>query len=491
MIRVHEIKVKAGREVPDLKELAERRLNLPEGSVLSCRIAKESIDAREKPVIYRVFSLDIGSDLPDEYLIDAAKRKHLKWGKAVTEIYQPKTDGAKFTKRPVVAGFGPCGMFAGLVLAMAGAKPIILERGSSMEQRVKDVEAYWNGGKLDPESNVQFGEGGAGTFSDGKLTTGTKNPAQSFILKAFVDAGADPAIMYMQRPHIGTDVIRRAVVNIRKEIQKLGGEVRFNTKWVPGLIDTNCTILALGHSARDSFDILYESGYMIEQKPFSIGVRVEHEQSLIDMAQYGALHEELGIGPAEYKLNCHIGDRGVYTFCMCPGGEVVDSSSEDGYLVTNGMSYAARDGKYANSAVLCDVRTSDFESDHPLAGVWFQKKYEALAFEKGKGRLPKGEAAFESLPEFASSSIKKALPVFAKKIKGFDLPSEIYGIESRSSSPIRIKRDASGLALASDGSLISGIYPGGEGAGYAGGIMSAAVDGVRLAEFAIANSANY
>ncbi|MBR5926721.1 MAG: NAD(FAD)-utilizing dehydrogenase [Firmicutes bacterium] len=490
MIRVHEIKIKAERSLKeiDFKSLAEKRLNLPRGSVTVCNVAKESVDAREKPAVYRVFSLDIETDLPDEFIIDAAKRQHYKYTAAKTEIYRPETEGAAFKKRPVIAGFGPCGMFAGLVLAMAGAKPIILERGSSMEERIAKVEAFWEGKGLDPDTNVQFGEGGAGTFSDGKLTSGIKNPAKSFVLKTFVDAGADPVIMYMQRPHIGTDVIRKAVVNIRKEIERLGGEVRFNTKWSSGLIDTDCTILALGHSARDTFRELYESGYLLEQKPFSIGIRIEHPQELIDLAQYGARHEELGIGPADYKINCRIGDRGVYSFCMCPGGVVIDSSSEDGACVCNGMSYSARDGKFANSALLCDVKTSDFGSDDALAGVEFQKKYEELAYRNGGGKLPRGQAAFDSLPSFAEDAIKKAIPVFAKKIAGFDRPSEIYGIESRSSSPVRIKRDASGVALASDGSLIAGIYPGGEGAGYAGGIMSAACDGIRLAELAIKNS---
>ncbi|MDO5441177.1 MAG: NAD(FAD)-utilizing dehydrogenase [Bacillota bacterium] len=485
MIRVSGFKIRVGKTIDDMPLAVEKYLKLPAGTILSCNIVKESIDAREKPNIYKVYTLDISSDLEDEYLIDAAKRNRLKVSKSETEIYKPEINGAHFEKRPVVVGFGPCGMFAALVLAMAGAKTIVLERGAAMEERIKDVENFWNGGELKENSNVQFGEGGAGTFSDGKLTTGTKNRAQSFVLKTFVDAGASKEIMYKQHPHIGTDVIRKAVVNIRKEIESLGGEVRFNTKWVPGLIDTDCTILAIGHSARDTFKDLLDQNYMIEQKPFSIGVRVEHTQETIDMAQYGAKHQELGIGPAEYKLNCKIDDRGVYTFCMCPGGEVVDSSSEKNTCVTNGMSYSSRDGEFANAAVLCDVRTEDFGSVDPLAGAKFQQKYEELAYINGNGKLPKGEAAFNSLPDFASKAIKSALIVFGRKLKGFDKPVNIYGIESRSSSPIRIKRDANGEALASNGLVISGVYPGGEGAGYAGGIMSSACDGVRLAEFAI------
>lgn len=485
MIRISGFKINVTKKVENMSAAVEKYLKLPAGTILSCRIVKESLDAREKPIIYKVYTLDIESDLEDEYLKDAAKRNRLTVSKSETEVYKPEIEGAHFEKRPVVVGFGPCGIFAALVLAMAGAKPIVIERGACMEERIKDVENFWNGGELKENSNVQFGEGGAGTFSDGKLTTGTKNKAQSFVLQTFVDAGASEEILYKQHPHIGTDVIRKAVVNIRKEIEELGGEVRFNTKWVPGLIDTDCTILAIGHSARDTFKDLLDNNFLIEQKPFSIGVRVEHTQESIDIAQYGAKHEDLGISPAEYKLNCRIGDRGVYTFCMCPGGEVVDSSSEKNTCVTNGMSYSARAGKLANSAVLCDVRTEDFGSLDPLAGAKFQQKYEELAYINGNGKLPKGEAAFKSLPEFAADSIKSALTVFGKKIKGFDKPVNIYGIESRSSSPIRIKRDANGEALASNGLIISGVYPGGEGAGYSGGIMSSACDGVRLAEFAI------
>lgn len=465
--------------------LVEAYLRLPAGCISSCSIARESVDAREKPDIYRVFSLDIESELEDEYLMDAAKLQHYKVGKADSAVYEPITGCAHFEKRPVVAGFGPCGMFAALVLAMTGARPIVLERGEAMDRRVRAVENFWRGGELDPGSNVQFGEGGAGSFSDGKLTTGTRNPAHSFVLRSFVEAGADPGILYRQRPHIGSDVIRRAVVNIRKKIESLGGELRFGTRWTPGMTDSDCLILAIGHSARDSFRELLDAGYLIEQKPFSIGVRVEHTQECIDLAQYGARHEDLGIGPAEYKLSCRIGDRGVYSFCMCPGGEVINSSSAFGECVSNGMSYSARAGNYANAALLCDVRTSDFGSAHPLAGVEFQAFYERLAYENGGGRLPEGEAAFASLPVFAADSIKKALPVFGSKLKGFDKPERIYGVESRSSSPVRIKRDANGEALASDMSVISGVYPGGEGAGYAGGIMSAACDGIRLAEAAI------
>ena len=512
MVRIHDIKIRAGLFDFDLKGSLEAKLRLSPGALKGFRIAKESIDARQKPVVYKVVSVDVDADLPDSELIKRAKFEGFKAEPTPDESYTPVKCTKAFSKRPVVCGFGPCGMFAALILAEAGLEPIVLERGAAMDVRVKDVEEYWNGGKLNPSSNVQFGEGGAGTFSDGKLTTGKKDPAQIYVLETFADAGADPSILYKQKPHIGTDVLRHVVVTIRKKIQFLGGEIRFNSQLtdiivndgrVCGVvvngeerIDTDTVILGLGHSARDSFEMLYSRKLLIEQKPFSMGVRIEHKQADIDIAQYGRLHEYLGIGAAEYKLNCRVGDnRGVYTFCMCPGGQVVDSSSEEGAIVTNGMSYSARDGEYANSGLLCDVRTSDFGSDHPLAGMYFQEKYEKKAYEAGKGRVPKEKlAVFESdasvvkncLPDFVYDSLLEALPILDRKLKGFNDPnSDIYGIESRSSSPIRIKRNARGEALASDGSVIKGLYPAGEGAGYAGGIMSAATDGIHMAEMAM------
>ncbi len=487
---------------------------------------------------------------------------------------------AKMPLRPVVVGFGPCGMFAALLLAEMGYRPVVLERGKRVEDRVRDVQAFWAGAALNPESNVQFGEGGAGTFSDGKLTTQIKDRRIRKVLEEFSKAGGGEELLYKQKPHIGTDVLRVIVKNIREKIIANGGEIRFESR-MSGIrlensavsavevnggsgrggytLDTCVLITAIGHSARDTFRMLYEKGLPMQQKPFSIGVRIEHPQELINKAQYG----RQDIGAADYKLSYHCKNgRGVYTFCMCPGGEVIKAASQEGLTVTNGMSYSARDGRFANSGLLVDVRTSDFASEHPLAGVEFQEKYERLAFENGGGNyeLPtttwgefrdsyykrnaadksvlargadpadksapmNGAAAVEkadlkqtassnstvdsgkqlmseksvaisqkplisgksvvtsqnpviaSLPEFAAESICEAMPHLGRKLKGFDNPDAVMkAVETRSSSPVRILRDRSFEAE------IKGIFPGGEGAGYAGGIMSAACDGLRIAE---------
>ena len=535
MIRIHEIKLKTGVSTEKLLAKAENKMNVPRGTLNAVKIAKESLDAREKPLIYRVYSLDLISEKTDEWLAEACRKAKVRFD-TVNELKFEIPRLNATVSRPVVVGFGPCGMFAGLVLAKAGAKPVILERGASMEKRVAAVEAFWSSveqnsnstsgltaadAKFNPATNVQFGEGGAGTFSDGKLTTGTKSPYSRFILESFVDAGASPKILYKQKPHIGSDVLRNVVVNIRKQIEELGGEVLFETKlegiisengritgveiseahtngsktYSRRIIKTDAVILAAGHSARDTVRGLYTQGLAMEPKPFSMGVRIEHTQQLIDMAQFAATHEELGIGAADYKLNVRTKeDRGVYTFCMCPGGYVINASSHEGCVVTNGMSNSDRNAAYANSALLCDIRTSDYESEDPLAGIAFQEKYEHLAFIAGgsnyrlptesSGRFMQGNSLIdECLPDFVCKSLREAIPMLGRKLKGFDDPDAIlYGIESRSSSPVRIKRDAESLeALASDNSIIKGLYPAGEGAGYAGGIMSAAADGIKAA----------
>ncbi|MBR4150122.1 MAG: hypothetical protein IKR08_01940 [Firmicutes bacterium] len=521
MIRLDQIKLRAGEPDEALRAKIEKRLGMPSGSLGSFRVLSESVDARKKPEIYRVFNVAVpeGGDAPEKTYEDFLPRR---------------AAAGSFDERPVIAGFGPCGMFAALRLAQAGACPIVAERGASMDERVKAVEAFWGGGALDVMANAQFGEGGAGTFSDGKLTTGTKSPWSEYILRSFVRAGADPDILYRQRAHIGTDVLRRAVVNIRNEIIRLGGEIRFRTQltsvdvqggklrgvWLNGseYVKTGALIFAPGHSSRDSLRYFADLGLMMEQKPFSMGVRIEHLQRDIDAAQYGAPHGELGLWPAEYKLSVKLGSgRGVYTFCMCPGGFVVASASEPGLLVTNGMSLRARDGENANSAVLVDVRPEDLPSSDPLAGLAMQERYEGLAFELGGcdnfapaqrvgdflGTASRADALrcgsddpepsyrpgvcsadiSACLPPFVSGSLREALPLLGRKLRGFDAPGALLtAIESRSSSPVRIKRAASLEALAADGSVIEGLYPGGEGAGYAGGIMSAAQDGVRLAE---------
>ena len=504
MITLCEIKLKTGESVDRLPAKVEHRLHIPKGSVESVRIVKESIDSRKKPEIYRVFNIEIESNFSDEELKAACDAYKIKYKDTQTQnpIVFPIISNVK--TRPVVAGFGPCGMFAALALSKMGLRPIVIERGLSMDERVAAVDAFWNGGKLNPKANVQFGEGGAGTFSDGKLTTGTKSPFNRFVLETFVDAGASPSILFKQKPHIGTDVLRSVVVNIRKMIEDLGGEVFFDSKLeslsikdgkLTGIkledgkeIKTDTLVLALGHSARDTIRNLFEQGLKMEQKQFSMGVRIEHPQEMVDISQYGQKHEVLGIGPADYKLNVKTKDgRGVYTFCMCPGGFVVNASSFEGMVVTNGMSNSNRGSGTANSGYLCDVYTSDFGSDSPLAGVEFQEKYERLAFEVGGSdySLPK-ETVIEfktnsklkkCLPDFVYKSLKEALPLMNHKMAGFDRDDAIMtGVETRSSSPVRILRDENLETIG-----VHGIYPSGEGAGYAGGIMSAATDGIRVA----------
>lgn len=507
--RIHQIKLNIDEDhgafaAAIRKKLKQRRLKISD-----ITIVKESIDARKKPDVKLVYTLDFTCD--ERLPLDEAKVEDYDdmTADSMSE-YREKYEKLYFDeayKRPVIAGFGPCGMFAGLLLAEAGMRPIIIERGQAVEERMKSIERFWARGELDPESNVQFGEGGAGTFSDGKLTTGVKDVRIGKVLKEFVAAGADENILYKQKPHIGTDRLVDIVKNIRKKIEMLGGEVRFSTrledivteevqgrrvlraiKTSSGQIKTDKLILAIGHSARDTFNMLYENGLPMEQKPFSIGVRIEHPQAMINKAQYGDEKLAEKLGAADYKLNhrCE-GGRGVYTFCMCPGGHVINASSEEKTAVTNGMSNSRRNSETANSGLLVDVRTEDFGSDHPLAGVEFQRKYEHLAYEMGEGGLPKtsygsfrnseDDKVRQSLPVFAAEAIIEAMPHLGRKLKGFDSDDAVMtAVETRSSSPVRIRRDES-LQTS-----VIGIYPAGEGPGYAGGIMSAAVDGIKAAE---------
>ena len=551
MIQISGIKVKVPAGDVAFEALAAKRLGMKESDISRAVVLRESVDAREKPEIFRVFTLGVESKRGDGWLMAAAKKRRLACAQYEVDGFEIRElEERPEGPRPAVAGFGPCGMFAALALAKMGLRPIVLERGACMQDRVAAVAAFWAGGRPDPENNVQFGEGGAGTFSDGKLTTGTRSPYAGWILRTLVAAGAPESILYLAKPHIGTDVLRTAVVNIRKEIEAFGGEVRFGCRLesleIQGgklravtysgadgsgarrtfTLPCSALILATGHSARDTYKNLLSQNILMEQKPFSIGLRIEHPQELIDLAQYGARHEELGIGPADYKLNVKTASgRGVYTFCMCPGGYVINSSSEEGAIVTNGMSNAARDSGTANSALLADVLPEDYSAKylpegvspaHPLAGAALQEKYEKLAFALGGGRgcAPAqtvgsflGQPAAPSLPEaasnpsflpgvsqadlslclpdFAAEALKEALPLLGKKLKGFDSPKALLtGIESRSSSPVRIKRDPEalqGLMSGAENSVIRGFYPAGEGAGYAGGIMSAAADGVRTA----------
>ena len=507
--RISEIKLNISQNEQDLPAAVRKKLKKRDLKIYDLRIVKESIDARKKPDIKLVYTVEFSCN------------QKLSLDEAVKNEYKSPIANLGHKQRPVVAGFGPAGMFAGLILAEAGLRPIILERGEPVDQRMQTVLKYWQSGILNPESNVQFGEGGAGTFSDGKLTTRIKDVRIGKVLEEFIKAGADRSIEYKQKPHIGTDKLRKVVKNIRSKIESLGGEVRFmslledikisETEMGESVLQevtvreqrdggsirryqirTAALIVATGHSARDTFTMLKEHEAKMEQKPFSIGVRVKHLQQMINEAQYGDGKLAERLGPAEYKLHhrCESG-RGVYTFCMCPGGEIIDSSSESETAVTNGMSESARDGKYANSGLLVDVRTSDFASDDPLAGIEFQKKYEKLAYIQGQDGIPETTyGCFEknaddpvrnSLPDFAVESIIEAMPHLGRKLRGFDASDTIMkAVESRSSSPVRILRDEMGQ------SNIRGVFPAGEGPGYAGGIVSAAVDGIRMAENMIA-----
>lgn len=501
--RIHQIKLNIDEEHSVFADAIRKKLKKPNLKIDNIEIIKESIDARRKLNIKFVYTLDF-SCREKLKLEESNKKDYDKLAK--------KINCSAESKKPVIVGFGPCGMFAALILAEAGMNPIVIERGQSVDDRVKAVQKFWNEGILDTESNVQFGEGGAGTFSDGKLTTGIKDIRISKVLKEFVQAGADKEILYKQKPHIGTDKLRTIVKNIRKKIESLGGQVYFDTKLdevftdntsegrtlkaiktidrsgLEKIIETDRLILAIGHSARDTFKMLFEEGISMEQKPFSIGVRIEHPQETIDKVQYGDSSLAKKLGAADYKLNykCENG-RGVYTFCMCPGGEVINAASEQNTAVTNGMSNSDRKGTYANSGLLVDVRKTDFGSEHPLAGIEFQRKYERLAYQNGNGKLPKtnykdfyenrDNAVRKSIPQFASDAIIEAMPFLGRKLKGFDSEDALMtAVETRSSSPVRIHRDENNQ------SNIIGIYPAGEGPGYAGGIMSAAVDGIKTAE---------
>ena len=511
MYRISQIKLALNEPKELLVKKIEKKLS-NNIKIKEYKIVKESIDARDKGDIRFVYTVDFDVEQRQgarKIRLKPDPKKNLSIAPDMS--YKAPEPGVRELKhRPVIAGFGPCGIFCALILAQQGYRPIVLERGKCVSERAEDVQNFWAGGALNTESNVQFGEGGAGTFSDGKLTTGIKDPRIHKVLSEFVSAGAPDEILYKNKPHIGTDLLRDVVANIRKEIIRLGGEIRFSSKLV-GIdapsgkiravkvqevlngesytLETENLVLAIGHSARDTFRYAHELGIEMSAKPFSIGVRIEHPQKMVDEAQYG---KTKGLPPAEYKLShrCENG-RGVYTFCMCPGGEVIMSSSQEGGVVTNGMSNHKRDSGTANSGLLVDVRVSDFDGDDALAGVDFQEKYERLAYKNGGGRyaFPKtcwskfrdgdkdAKAVIDSLPSFAVESIREAMPYLGRKLKGFDDDNAVMkAVETRSSSPVRFFRDDN-----LQGS-IKGLYPAGEGAGYAGGITSAACDGIKVAE---------
>ncbi|HVI40155.1 MAG TPA: hypothetical protein VM577_05805, partial [Anaerovoracaceae bacterium] len=444
MLRIHEIKRNIGEDTDVILGRIIKKLNIRDLEISDFQIIKESVDARNKAEIKLIYSVDFFPALPgktpeeaEALLLD--KCKGIKLEKSPDMSYHPVPKGQTELKhRPVIVGFGPCGMFTGLILSELGYEPVIIERGKSIGERIQDVDRFWEKGILEQESNVQFGEGGAGLFSDGKLTTQIKDPRVRKVLEEFVEAGGDPELLYKQKPHIGTDVLRKIVIYIREKIKENGGEILFQSKLsdlifmddteikkIQGIIvnedrriDTETLILAIGHSARDTFRFLDEKGVAMEQKPFSIGVRVEHPQALINKAQYGEKWSSYGLDAAEYKLSHHCENgRGVYTFCMCPGGYVIGAASQGGCVVTNGMSYHDRGSSLANSGLLVDVRTEDFSNSSPLAGIEFQEKYERLAFAAGGSNY---HAPAQRLKDFMANSnaSNRSAVTFEQKASG-------------------------------------------------------------------------
>ena len=523
MIRIPQLKLQIHHTEAELKSAIKKELRLSHDN-FTYNIKKRSIDARKKQELHFVYAIDVVLNEKEEQRI-LAKTKG-KVTPAPKEEYEYQPTGTKTMKhRPVIIGAGPAGLFCAYFLAKHGYKPLVIERGEPMEERIKRVEEFWAGGSLNTESNVQFGEGGAGTFSDGKLNTMVKDPAGRIreVLKIFVEHGAPEEIIYINKPHIGTDNLRHVIVSMRKQMIEWGAEFLFSSKVTDivlsennllkgveingsTMIESDIIVAALGHSARDTFEMLAKKPLRMETKAFAMGVRIEHPQELIGHSQYGDAYKELPA--ADYKLThqCENG-RGVYSFCMCPGGFVVNASSEEGRTVVNGMSNHDRSEKNANSALIVTVTPEDFLAEGytgPLAGVEFQRKWEEAAYREGNGKIPiqlfgdllsgkksatigeivpntKGETVLADLrnclPEYVQESLKEGIFAFDKKIPGFARKDAVLlGVETRTSSPVRIVRDETFQ------SGIQGFYPCGEGAGYAGGITSAAVDGIKVFE---------
>lgn len=520
MITIRQIKLEVTKSsnLEIIKKIA-KKIKVDFNDISDLVIEKQSLDARDKNEIFYVYECSFKVKNESDVLRKNKSNKDLF--KMIDKSYHfDKTGTIKLNKRPVVVGCGPAGLFSALILAEKGYKPLIIERGEQVDKRIEDVNSFWKDGKLNKNSNVQFGEGGAGTFSDGKLNTLVKdeNNRGRKVFNVFVECGAPREILYSYKPHIGTNKLVNVVKSLRKKIISLGGEFRFNTcltninvednklKSIEvnnnEIIDTEVLVLAIGHSARDTFKMLYDLGIKMESKPFAVGLRVEHKQDMINLSQYGEKYKDI-LDSATYKLTYKASNnRGVYSFCMCPGGYVVNSSSEEGCLVVNGMSNYERESKNSNSAIVVTVNKEDF-GESVLDGVKFQRNLESLAYNSCNGKIPvqtldgfnnnkieelkdvkplvKGRYELADLnkilPKEICDSIKEAFPYFGKKIKGFDKGDTIlFGVESRTSSPIRILRDENFI------SSIEGIYPCGEGCGYAGGITSSAIDGIKVSE---------
>jgi uncharacterized protein len=528
-IRLEEISLDLDGSEEELRPRAAAILGLAENAIHGLNIVKKAIDSRNKSRILFVYSVDVSIKGPEIFMAanhSETVSKNLVRHKA--RLLDPYSYDIKTIdhsgKRPIIVGSGPSGLFCALALARAGLRPLVVERGKDVDSRVKDVNLFAAAGKLDPDSNVQFGEGGAGTFSDGKLYTLINDPRSKFVFGELIRAGAPAEIGIDAHPHIGTDRLRQVVKNIRLEILRLGGEVRFGTCLTDieiengriaaavlnekERLETERLVLAIGHSARDTYRMIHDRELEMAAKPFSIGLRIEHRAEMINRAQYGKFFGHPKLGAARYKLVAHLpGRRSVYTFCMCPGGYIVPASSEEGHLAVNGMSEFARDGRNSNCALLVSVLPEDFGSDHPLSGVEFQRRWEKAAFLAGGGNYQapiqlvgdfvckKPSSSFRGviptyrpgvtptgldtcLPEYVIESIRLALPVMDRQVKGFAHPEAVLtGVETRSSSPVRITRDDSFQSVNT-----RGIYPAGEGAGYAGGIVSSAIDGLKVAE---------
>ena len=530
MIRINQMKLNIEHTSDDFERKILKTLCIKKEELQGFQIRKQSIDARKKPDLYYVYSVDV--QVRDEAKVKKTVKNNQIQFQVKPDSYHFEVKGTKeLTHQPVIIGTGPAGLFCGYMLAAHGYQPILLERGADVDQRTKDVEAFWKNGKLNLSSNVQFGEGGAGTFSDGKLNTLVKDKfgRNHEVLRIFAEHGAPESITYESKPHIGTDVLSAVVKEMRKYICAHGGEVRFHSqvtdiqthsdngqkilrklkiydsqKQETYLLDTDLAVFAIGHSARDTFSMIYQHGLPMQPKAFAVGVRIEHPQEMINQDQYGKNYPSF-LPAAPYKLTANLDNgRGVYTFCMCPGGYVVNASSEEHRLAVNGMSYSRRDSQNANTAVIVTVSPDDFGSDHPLAGVEFQRKLEEAAYLEGNGKVPvqlfgdfcenrpsvqlgtvtphiKGMYQLANVrnifPEFIAESLTEGIQIFDHKLPGYArYDAVISGVESRTSSPVRLIRDQS---LQSE---IRGIYPCGEGAGYAGGITSAAMDGIKAAE---------